>query len=79
MRLRNVVLAGWLALHQLIVGDQNGELFAHQKGSVGLDTEMRLYSATKWVSAVAIVAHPATLHPGPPPSKGISVRKNRRT
>ena len=40
----------------VIVGDESGELFAHQKGSVGLDTEMRLYSATKWVSAVAIVA-----------------------
>ena len=40
----------------VVVGDTSGELFSHQKGGTGLDTEMRLFSATKWVSGVAIVA-----------------------
>eukprot|EP01043_Picozoa_sp_COSAG02_P016159 COSAG02_NODE_706_length_18259_cov_10.340253_5_plen_309_part_00 len=40
----------------VVIGDANGELFAHQKGNVGVDTQMRLYSATKWVTGVAVMA-----------------------
>ena len=45
-----------LASCHVIVGDEGGELFSHQKGAAGLDTEMQLYSATKWVSGVAIMS-----------------------
>ena len=40
----------------IVIGNGTGELFAYQKGNVGEDTEMRLYSATKWVSGVTIMA-----------------------
>jgi CubicO group peptidase (beta-lactamase class C family) len=38
------------------IGSAAGILFEHQKGSTGLDTSMRLYSATKWVSGVTVMA-----------------------
>jgi CubicO group peptidase (beta-lactamase class C family) len=40
----------------VVIGNATGELFAYQKGNVGEDTHMRLYSATKWVSGVTIMA-----------------------
>lgn len=38
------------------VGDSRGELFRHAKGATTFDTEMRIFSATKWVSGVMIVS-----------------------
>eukprot|EP01050_Picozoa_sp_SAG11_P011880 SAG11_NODE_1287_length_5299_cov_7.428654_4_plen_82_part_00 len=31
----------------VIVGNASGQVFSHQKGSAGLDTDMQLYSASK--------------------------------
>jgi CubicO group peptidase (beta-lactamase class C family) len=59
--------AGWADVRQaidgfalitnchVIVGDASGQLFAYQKGNTDLDTSMALFSATKWVSGVAIM------------------------
>jgi CubicO group peptidase (beta-lactamase class C family) len=40
----------------VVIGNASGELFSYQKGNVGLDTQMSLFSATKWVSGVTAMA-----------------------
>eukprot|EP01044_Picomonas_judraskeda_P037662 COSAG03_NODE_17202_length_381_cov_0.921986_1_plen_119_part_01 len=40
----------------VVIGNASGELFSYQKGNVGLDTQMSLFSATKWVSGVTVMA-----------------------
>ena len=40
----------------VLLADASSELFSYQKGNVGIDTEMRLFSATKWISGVAVMA-----------------------
>lgn len=64
----NASAPGWEALRDAIdnfdlvpdcaisIGDSRGELFRHEKGSTGFETEMRIASATKWVSGVAIMS-----------------------
>ena len=38
------------------IGDSRGELFRHTKGATTFDTEMTIFSSTKWVSGVTIMS-----------------------
>ena len=39
-----------------VIAGRDGQVFSHQKGDAGMETPMRLFSATKWVAGVAIMA-----------------------